>query len=240
VPLLGGGTAEKGEAVDTDELARSGLYEYRTLVLRRSPVRSRPPLPYRLVWTGTYYEVWQRPIVPTGPVPEALPLGEGAEPAAVPDCNEVVGLGLAALQHGARGVRMIAARHSPIYVATQGILQIPRAGEYEAWLGGSVRGSVELLVDGHPIGEARQQLENDGGFIGLGRARLGRGRHEAQLRFGGADLHPGSGGFPRPETDPLLFTPVGTVAGRFVSVPIEDARRLCGKRWDWIEAIGVG
>jgi hypothetical protein len=57
------------------------------------------------------------------------------------------------------------------------------------------------------------------------------------LRFGGADLHPGSGGFPRPGTGPLLFAPAGDSAGRLVSVPVAESQRLCGKPWDWIEAV---
>lgn len=28
-------------------------------------------------------------------------------------------------------------------------------------------------------------------------------------------------------------------AGEIVSVPIDDARLLCGRRWDWIEAVGT-
>ena len=46
-----------------DDYQMGGVVEfaYRTLVLRRSPVQSRPPAPYRLVWAGESYEVWQRP-----------------------------------------------------------------------------------------------------------------------------------------------------------------------------------
>jgi hypothetical protein len=238
VPLREGGNAEKGEAVDTDQLAMTGLFEYRTLVLRRSPVRSRPPSPYRLVWSGKYYEVWQRPEGFAGPLPEHLPLGDESDPSAVPDCGEVGGLGLLALQHGLGDVRLLAARHAPVYDATDGNLKLPRAGRYTAWLEGSVRGSVELLVDGRKVGEARQQIENEGGFVELGTARLGTGRHHAELRFGGADLHPGSGGFPRPETGPLLFAPAGEERGKLVSVPLAESSRLCGKAWDWIEAVG--
>jgi hypothetical protein len=238
VPLREGGTAEKGEAVDTDQLDLNGLLEYRTLVLRRSPVRSRPPSPYRLLRAGRYYEVWQRPLERFGAIPEHQPYGEGDEPAAVPDCGEIGGLGLLALQHGMRGVRLLAARHAPVYDATDGNLTVPRAGTYESWLQGSARGSISLYVDGRKIGEARQQLENDGGFIPLGETHLSRGHHQAALRFGGADLHPGSGGFPRPETGPLLFTPAGEEAGHLVTVPIEESSRFCGKPWDWIEAIG--
>jgi hypothetical protein len=149
-------------------------------------------------------------------------------------------LGELALLHHMTGVRLLAARHAPVYDATSGTLRVPRAGRYVAWLKGSVRGNVELLVDGRRIGEARQQLENDGGFVELGEASLAAGAHRVELRFGGADLHPGSGGFPRPETGPLLFAPAGDEAGELVSVPLAASRRLCGRPWDWIEAVGSG
>lgn len=240
VPLRGGGVAEKGEAVDTDEVEVDALLEYRTLVLRRSPVRSRPPSPFRRVWSGDYYEVWQQPATPSGLPPEHLALGGERPGAAVPDCGEVRGLGLLALSRGVPGVRMLAARHAPVYAASDGTVRVPRASRYAAWLEGSVRGSVELLVDGRRVGEARHELNPERGFIALGEARLGAGAHEVELRFGGADLHPGSGDFPRPETGPLLFAPAGEEAGEVVSVPVDQAERLCGRPWDWVEAVAAG
>ncbi|MDX6609281.1 MAG: hypothetical protein QOF85_1206 [Solirubrobacterales bacterium] len=239
VPLASGGVVEKGQPVDTDELDLSGFFEYRTLVLRRSPLRSRPPLPYRLVWSGRYYEVWQRPASFAGPLPEHLALGNGNDPSAVPGCGEVGGLGQLALLHQMQNVQLVGARHAPVYDATEDVLKVPRADRYAAWLLGSVRGSVELWVDGREVAEARQQLQNDGGFIELGEPRLSAGTHEVELRFGGADLHPGSGGFPRPATGPLLFSPAGDAAGELVSVPVAESQRLCGKAWDWVEALSA-
>jgi hypothetical protein len=234
VPTVGGGEVEQGYSVDTDELEMGGLFEFRTLVLRRSPVKSRPPLPYRLVRVGKYYEVWQRPEGETTP-PEHLPLGSKLEPSGVPDCGEVSGLGLLALQNGQANVRLIAARHAPVLNATDGNLEVPRAGRYTAWLLGSIRGADQLWVDGRKIGEVRHRIENEGSFIEMGTVNLSAGHHKAKLVFGGADLHPGSGGFPRPEVGPLLFSTAGSEAGELISVPLEDANRLCGKRWDWIE-----
>jgi hypothetical protein len=237
VPLREGGAVDKQQAVDTDELDPAGLFEFRTLVLRRSPIASRPPLPYRLARQGDYYEVWQRPAGETTP-PEYLPLGEEArqEPAALPECSEVKALARRAGESGA--TRLAAARHAPVYEASEGPFEVPRVGEYSAWLGGSVRGSVALYVDGRRFGGARQRIENEGAFIELGTGRLGAGRHEAELRFGGADLHPGSGGFPRPRTGPLLFSRADSESDTLVSVPLVESERLCGKEWDWIEATG--
>jgi hypothetical protein len=238
VPRRDGREVAKGYPVDTDELAPSGLFEFRTLVLRRSPVRSRPPLPYRRVWTGDYYEVWQRPEGETTP-PEYLPLGDESQnqPAATPACGEIAGLGLLAEQHTQTNARLVAARHAPFYDATRGPFEVPHAGAYTAWLKGSARGAISLYVDGRKIGEARQRIENEGSFIELGTTPLSAGPHKAELRFGGADLHPGSGGFPRPRTGPLLFAPAGSESGALVSVPLSESERLCSHEWDWIEAV---
>src|SRR5207253_8064073 len=67
VPLRTGGVVPTGGFADVDELAIGGLLVYRTLVLARSPEASRPPSVYRLVWSGRYYEAWQRPDPPVAP-----------------------------------------------------------------------------------------------------------------------------------------------------------------------------
>jgi hypothetical protein len=233
IPLSEGGEPEKGEAVDTDRIEPSALFRYRTLVLRRGPLLSRPPLPYRLVRRGDYYDVWQRP-ARSARASALLPLGDEASPTAVPNCGEIIALARRA--HAAGAKRFTAARRARIVNATPGPFELQDPGRYTAWLGGSVRGSVALYLDGHKTGEARQRIENQGGFIELGTTGLSAGRHRAELRFGGADLHPGSGGFPRPATGPLLLTPAGAEVGSLVSVPLAQAARLCGHEWDWIEA----
>lgn len=239
VTLREGGLAEKGTAPDVDEIEDAALRTYRTLVPRRSPVSSRPPAPYRRVRSGKYYEVWQRPERLDDVSLGHLSLGSESDPAAVPDCSEVEGLALRALTEGLPSVSLLAARQPPVHDASDGNLSLPRSGEYTAWLKGSVRGGVELLVDGEAVGRARHELNNEGGFVELGTASLARGEHRVELRFGGAGLRPGSAGFPRPSTGPLLFVPAGGEAGEIVSVPVDEAERLCGKRWDWIEAVAL-
>ena len=64
--------------------------------------------------------------------------------------------------------------------------------------------------------------------------------HRLTLSYGDATLYPGSGGpgaagpfFP---VGPLAIAPVtGDLPITYV-LP-SDARSLCGKRWDWIEAL---
>jgi hypothetical protein len=235
IPLAGGSVLGQGLSADTDELDLRGLFEFRTLVLPRSPLLSRPPLPYRLVSSGDRYEVWQRPEGAAAPS-AFLPLGDRSNPAAVPGCAEVEAL---AAQAGP-STRLLAAPPELVYGASQGPFNLPRGGAYEAWLEGSIRASVELLVDGREVGAARHALSEDRGLIPLGSARLAPGSHRAELRFGGPDLHPGSadGGLVAPATGALLFSPAGTLASRLVSVAPHESSRLCGRPWDWIEAQG--
>jgi hypothetical protein len=71
VPLRNGSTVPKAGFADLAAFRPDALLTYRTLVLRRTPVGSRPPAPYRLVWQRRFYEVWQRP--ETVPVSVAAP-----------------------------------------------------------------------------------------------------------------------------------------------------------------------
>jgi hypothetical protein len=258
VPLAGGGTLAKGESADTDALDPGGLVVYRTLVLRRSPVESRPPAAYRLTWRGDYYEVWQRRPRPV-PEPDRLALGGTAQPVARPACGAVTRLAEAAGSGGGliaaqrpqvihvslarssypRSWRVPGDRAHPIPGAGRLVvrIEIARRGAYELWLRGSIRSWAELWVDGHRTGEVRHQLENRGQYVDLGSASLAPGLHRIELRIGGADLHPGSGGAAA-GIGPLVLSSTDTAETRLVRVPAARARTLCGQRWDWIEARG--
>jgi hypothetical protein len=61
IPLRNGSTVPKGGYADLAAFRRDAVLTYRTLVLRRTPIGSRPPSAYRLVWQRRFYEVWQRP-----------------------------------------------------------------------------------------------------------------------------------------------------------------------------------
>lgn len=60
VALKNGSMLPKGGFAELSAFRSADILVYRTLVLRRSPVESRPPAAYRLAWSGRFYEVWQR------------------------------------------------------------------------------------------------------------------------------------------------------------------------------------
>lgn len=260
VPLHDGQGLEKGLSADLDSFDLNSLLVYRTFVLRDSPMESRPPSVYRLVWQGRWYEVWQRPDRHRQ-ILEHLSLGDAFNPAAVPACSEVLRLGqrasgeggmLAAVIRPATPIVVDLTRGSypPTWSAfgagslianTTGVaslnISVPSAGRYGFWIGGSFRRTLTLVVDGRKVGSVRHQLNNSGQWTPLGQAALGRGPHTAELRYGGSRLAPGSGGF--------AFAMGPLVASRETAdLPVTyvdpaNARSLCGKRLDWVEALGT-
>ena len=90
--LTNGSVLDKGQSADIDRFRLDGVLDYRTLVLRRGPAASRPPSIYHLVWSGRFYEVWQRPAETPKTIIEHLPLGNASQAAGVPRCADVLRL----------------------------------------------------------------------------------------------------------------------------------------------------
>ena len=259
VALSDGTTLEKGESADIDRISLPAVLTYRALVLRRSPAASRPPSPYRLAWHGRFYDVWIKR--PGRPVPlDHLALGTEVDPASVPHCADVLRLAAEARAVGGELLasstlkplalplgeanRSGALLPSPVgatYLDPQGPgkfelkANIPNSGQHEIWLGGSLRPAATLSVDGGEVSTLRQQLNTPGNYLDFGAVDLRQGAHTFSVSIGGSDLHPGSAGsdgllgplsISRPDDDPPLR--------RFES---DQARSLCGRPWDWIEAV---
>ena len=266
VPLLGGGEpARRATRADTDELDPRGLFVYRTLVLRRSPAQSRPPAAYGLTRRGDYYEVWQRPAGLAAAV-DGSPLGaEHASRRAIPSCDAVSALAARARP----GQDLVAARaparrsssrwraratraawSTPAHRGSPGAggargrstprSRSPRAGDYEVWLGGSVRPRVELAIDGR-AGRGGPPPASEPGPVHAARRRRARGRRA-------------------PDRDPVRRRPTCTRAAAAArprsarsrsraprpptrswsgSPPATRAAALRARAWDWIELAGL-
>jgi hypothetical protein len=233
VPLRNGRVVPKGAFADVDAFRLDGLLVYRTLVLRRSPVASRPPSVFHLAWTGRYYEVWQQSAQPRERIVEHLSLGTGLQPAAAPSCPAV--LRLAQLVRD--GGRLAAVLRPPAVVAPslQADVRVPTAGRYGVWLGGSLRRRVEMSVDSTSVGAVRDQLNNEGQFTPIGDVALSAGPHRVTLRYDDSRLRPGTGGRSFP-LGPLILSRA-TAARAVTYVQPANARSLCGKDLDWVEAL---
>jgi hypothetical protein len=256
IPLRGGGEVEEGGIADTDQLQLAGLLVYRTLVLRHTPEQSRPPSPYQLVDNGPFYEVWQLASTPPSGL-RHLSLGTGLQPTADAPCDKVRELARAAGQDG----QIAFAGRPPNVVFSMSMfehpaawtdpssdlllpdsagtaslrIQLPSAGRWHVWLGGSLRGRVDLLVDGQEIGSARNRI-NYGYYIDLGQLDLTSDSHQVELHFHGSDLHPGSAG-PAMPVGPLVFSSAGSADETVTYLPASRAGELCGRRLDWVEAL---
>lgn len=260
VQLRDGTTLEKGETTDLDDFSLPAVLTYRALVVRRSPTVSRPPATYRLAWRGRYYDVWVKLKRSGAQAPlYHLPLGSEVDPAAVPRCADVMrlvrepGAGGRLVAAGANQTMALSLGSAPrtgalvpssagsTYLEPKGAgefgveASVPRSGRYEVWLGGSIRSSATLFIDGRPAGEVRQQLNTPGNYVGLGTARLNLGPHTFVATIGSSDLHPGSAGSGGP-IGPLIVVRSNDELP-LTTVPVSQARSLCGRTWDWIEVL---
>jgi hypothetical protein len=260
VPLTNGRPLDKLEFADIDDFRPDGLLVYRTLVLRRSPVASRPPSAYRLVSQRRYYEVWQRPEPVATRILERLPLGGRFDPAGKPRCADVSRLARIAGRNGRLAyvrrphpvvIDLTGTAHPPNWVAApeqpggisplgSGAVDVmvtaPNAGRYGIWIQGSFRRELDLSVDGRRVTSERNELSHGSQFVPLGSVELTAATHEVRLSYGGEDLRPGSDGPPMPLGPLVLST---ATADRPVEyLPSTNAGSLCGQRLDWIEALG--
>jgi hypothetical protein len=255
VPLMSRQPLPPQAYADIDRFDLASLLGYRLLVLRRSPLLSRPPSPFRLVERRRWYDVWKRD--DSAPrVLEHLPLGDELSPAAVPSCAAVVRL---ASLPGVR--RLVAVPRDRVAALSLADLKRPSSwttgtvagsvdpggsgsvstsfqatpGRYDVWLGGSFLGRFSAAVDGRPVGSAQHELEWSGQLVDLGAVRLAGGTHRVDLAYAYGGWRPGTHGLAPLPAGPLVIAPAA--APRLVSVAPARAKSLCGRALDWVEAV---
>ncbi|GAC1436389.1 MAG: hypothetical protein NVSMB51_07750 [Solirubrobacteraceae bacterium] len=129
--VITGQALTKAAWADLDSFSLATLAPFRSLVLRTSPVASRPSSLYGLVWRGRYYELWQQRARPPARILSHLPFGDSVvtpycgqaqgvptqplcsvSPVAIPSCAYLTGLGRTARRQGAQ--LLAAERPAPI------------------------------------------------------------------------------------------------------------------------------
>ena len=237
--LRNGTMLEKGGSADIDRFRLDQVLAYRMLVLRRGPAASRPPSVYNLAWQGRYYEVWVRPVHPPRRIVEHLSLGDTTQANGVPRCADV--LRLAREARGGSLLYAVAPEAVPVTTPPlSGTLAVDTTlttgGRYTAWLAGDWYGLATVWVDGRKVGSKREELNWPGLFTDLGTIELSPGPHRVRITVARGGWHPGSGGASY-SFGPLTLSPLDTRRNEVDSVPPADARSLCGRRLDWVEAV---
>jgi hypothetical protein len=248
-------------AYDLDEYPLSFVESFRTIVMRRNPLASRPPSNYRLVYLSSYYEVWQRE-QPARSVYALVPLADTAG-----KHNAVACASVAAAARKAGPAAQIAYMPTPVgyvqlddsnmtlhggFAPSGGVIEatgsgsairrqpIPAAGRYDFFIEGSFGRPVEVKVDGHRVGTAAYQVSYPAEWILIASHWLSAGPHRVEITRGGLSLHAGDGDGVDPfnrTIGPLVIMParLGVPAVRYSSV--RELPRLCksSRSLRWLE-----
>jgi hypothetical protein len=255
-PALVGPGALYRYPVELDRLAPASLRSYPLIVTRRDPALARPPSAYRLLWQGTYYQVWARRHGAQAAL-AAVPLS-GSTLQQCARIERVAGLArhdggtlLAASSPELVRIRLHSSSHPAhwshvregLLLSTPGRLsasfEVPRAGVWDVWLEGQIMPTVTLSVDGHRLASIAAQLGGNSVVLNAMTpvpVALSAGRHRLSLVRGGFTLGPGEGG--SAYLYGLFLTPASAAAHR----PLRSAspsgwRELCGRSYEWIEVV---
>jgi hypothetical protein len=234
------------------------------ILLRRSPVLSRPPANFRLDWRGRSYELWRRTRSPAR-VLAHKPLGPDVFDVAAPVPREVARDWAArARRLGGRIAYVPRAPRSAVFAQdlrrpgpwttyggypggvvpggpgrTEGTITVPRAGPYRLWVEGSFARRMTLRVDGKVAGRTPQLLDNAGGYVSFAPLTLAAGPHRVEVSQGGGDLRPGNGGYLSSlrHIGAIQLAPVADETPAVRELDPRDWRRLVGVRSDWLEIV---
>ena len=243
-----------GRWIDLDLHRLSYLHRYDGIVLRRSPEASRPPADFRLVYRNDYYEVWKRDRGVR--VLRHIPLQARFRATFPARCPAVARLA----RDAEPGDRIVAARPAPVASLSPLLAARPRSwtpaplipgtvlpsgpgtmtgnvttaagGRTLVWLNGSGGRKYTLEVDGRRVGEVGQ-INTPSQWLNAGSVDLPAGRHRVEVRRKGASLAPGDAF--RGNLGPVALQ--SAEAPELISVAPRNARRLCGRSWDWIELV---
>ncbi len=245
-----------GHTVDLERAKPAALAGYPLIVTRINPLAYRPPAAYRLLWQGSYYQVWGRI---HGARPALLASGlQGAHRASCPLARqmarvalahnaelvvdshpEAIQIGFGALHHTAgwyrHGIEFVMDKAGRLWST----FSAPHAGVYELWLQGEAMPTLSVQIDGRHIGSVGGEVSGNGDSpdpMRPIRVRLSAGRHTLSISRSGFSLAPGSGSEAYLQT--IVFTPSGGAGLQHLSVlPAARWRSLCGARLDWIEVV---
>ncbi len=260
VPRLSGASGGYGQPVTLDRVAPAKLAVYPLIVMRRDPTATRPPAAYRLLWQGTYYQVWgRRPgakpalahvvvSTPFAPSPaRCLQVARRFAPRArrvrlfVALAPELVHVPVPHLRFfrppGWARVRsgILMRRPGTLHIA----FRLPHPGVWQLWLKGEVMRSLHIAIDGRPLGSLGAQLGGNSlipNTLSPLSARLTAGRHTIAITRPSTNLAPGDGSAAL--LTAVFLTPSGPRGEPVLrTVSAAALRKLCTRPLQWVEMV---
>jgi hypothetical protein len=255
-PAIAGAAGGYGDPVDLDRVPPAALVAYPLIVTRRDPAAHRPPSAYRLLWQGSYYQVWGRRSgvsaalvhVPLSgsPVDQCARIGSLARQASstgerliAAESPTLVEVSLARSIHPARWGHE---RHG-LVMGRPGRLTatfaVPAAGDWDVWVQGQIMPAVRLDVDGRPVASIAGQLSGNSlvpDTVPPSPIRLAAGAHRVSVTRAGFTLAPGDGG--RAVLDAIFLTPAkADPQGELRGLAPSRWSTLCGHSYQWVELV---
>jgi hypothetical protein len=255
-PALAGLARGYGNPVKLDRASPIALRSYSLIVSRRDPSATPPPSAYRLLWQGTYYEVWGRRPGARAAIAHLVPSGSLSR-----QCARIGRLAQIATSAGAE----LIAAESPTLVRIQlagatyprgwghqreGLVMrragrlsatfaLPFGGRWNVWLRGQIMPTVRVSVDGRSLGSIGGQLGGNSlvpDTMTPLPASLAVGSHRLSVARDGLSLAPGDGG--SAVLDAIFLAPAASPARQLLRVAAGgDWRSLCGHAYAWIELV---
>ena len=247
---------------DPNDLTQRYLQGFRILVLGRSPILSRPPADYRLVYQGRYYDVYRRQASPR--VLQHVPVTGALHPVQPLSCRRIRRLGARAAREHARlavaprptgpTLDPIHSLHPASWTAFSpgsgpvpnalglslsggtltGRIQVPSAGRYTVWMQGSLVQRLSIAIALRPVGSVSGQIGPAGLFTDVGTVRLPAGEQPVIMhRSGASRLAPVQEG----DTLGELVLTHGDRPPAVRTVAPSRARSLCGTPLQWLEIV---
>lgn len=256
IPMLNGATVPKGYAADVELFGNATLDYFNLLVLRNSPLASRPPMNFDLVWSGKLFNVWKKNSTSVN-IKKTLPLGTNESPGSVPQCQAVTAF-LAGMSPGDRVFTVDRSEVFPIALSDAQLpanwtpstppagsvdrngsgtlskfFRIGSTGDYDLSIAGSFPGHLKLMLDAENIYSGTGLFEGNPTLTNsLTNIHLTEGSHVLTLVYSMPILAPGS--FVGDRIGPIYLTTQLPSQTQVVEVPASDYSKLCQRNLDWI------
>ena len=135
------------------------------------------------------------------------------------------------------GWRNNASKLGAVYPTQKGtinsIVEVPKSGNYQIFVGGSYGGKLEISLDAQKIYSGSTFFEGNLYLSNyLTETKLEKGKHSLQIKYSSPLYLPGAGN--KESVGPIYFSSETAASSTVISEPVSNAKSLCSRNLDWI------